>query len=302
MKKALFSLVLLFVAMMGEAQKTNIGDSTKFKIQFDYLNNYVYNGRADSLQSPYQITTATLHFGKNFYASFSADYLLINGQNRFDFFEIDLGHEYSIGKATTGEFYASKYFYNTNTNLINGDITANLGGTLSQDVGFAQINNNADMFFSSGTDIQYSLGISKSFDIESENGSWNFNPSINAIGSTLNYYESVVSRKINPNKGVKNRLSNLALPTVNITTTLQDKGFKLMASELSLPISYENSKWGFDFTMNYAIPFNAVKTNSVIKTTLSSGATTTSSVDSTPYAERNLKNVFYFQTGFFFKF
>jgi hypothetical protein len=302
MRKALLFIVLLCFGMLGNAQKSNNSDSSKFKIQFDYLNNYVYNGRTDSLTSPYQITTATLHFGKSFYASFSADYLLTNGQNRFDFFELDLGHEYSIGKNITGELYASKYMYNSNSNLLNGNISADLGATLNQDLGFIQLNHTADIFFSSGTDFQYSLGISKSMDIESENGSWNFSPSINAIGSTLSYYESVISRKLNPNKGVKNKLSGATLPTVNITTTLQDKGFKLMASEISLPISYENKTWGFNCTLNYAMPFNQVKTNSVIKTTLATGATTTSTVDSTPYSERNLKNVFYFQTGIFFKF
>ncbi len=300
--KKIFVLTLGIVSFLsGFAQKTKSSDSTQFKLQFDFLSNYVYNGRADSVTYPYQITTATLNFGKGLYTSFSADYLLANGQNRFDFFELDLGKEYSVGNNTSGEIYASKYFYSSNANVISGDITSDLGASLNHDFGLFQVNNTADIFFSGATDLQYTLGLSKSIDFESEQGTWNITPSINAIGTSLGYYESVVNRKLNPAKGVKTKLANANLPTVNITTTVQDKKFTLMASEFSLPISYDKKKWGFEFTPTYAMPFNSVTTNSIVKTT-TGGVTTTNTANSTPYSEKNLRNIFYVQAGIFFKF
>jgi hypothetical protein len=96
-------------------------------------------------------------------------------------------------------------------------------------------------------------------------------------------------------------LVNANLPTVNVVTTVQDKGFKLMATELSLPISYDSKQWGFEFTPTYAIPFNKVITSSIVTTTTSTGTTTLSN-NSTPYSERNLRSIFYLQAGVFFKF
>jgi hypothetical protein len=74
-----------------------------------------------------------------------------------------------------------------------------------------------------------------------------------------------------------------------------------MATELSLPISYESKQWGLEITPTYAFPFNKAITNSIVTTTSSSG-TTTSSNNSTPYSENNLRNIFYLQAGVFFKF
>jgi len=296
--KTTFALFFIGLTLTSFSQNSKQSDTSKFKFQIDYLNNYVYNGRSDSMKNPYFTPSANLHFGKGFYSSFSANYLMAKGENRFDFFELDLGKEYTIGKNTSGEIYGTKYFYSNNANVLNGDISADLGATLNQDLGIFEINNIADLFFSSGTDFQYELGISKLIEIESKEGTWSFTPSLNIIGSTLNYYESFTNRKLN--RGPKSKTQTL--PTVNTSTTVQDKGFKVMASELSVPLSYENKKWGFELTTTYALPFNPIKTNSIVKTTLANGTSTTNNIDSTPYSERNLKNEFYFQTGIFLKF
>ena len=293
-----FALLFIGFTLTTFSQNSKISDTTKFKFQIDYLNNYVYNGRSDSMMNPYITPSVNLHFGNGLYSSFSANYLMAKDENRFDFFELDLGKEYTIGKKTSGEIYGTKYFYSNNANVLNGDISADIGGTLNQDLGIFEINNTADLFFSSGTDIQYELGISKLIEVESENGTWSFTPSFNLIGSTLNYYESFTNRKLN--RGTKSKAQ--VLPTISSSTTVQDKGFKVMASELSIPLSYENKKWGFELTTTYALPFNPVKTHSIIKNTLANGTSTNNTIDSTPYSERNLKNVFYFQTGIFLKF
>lgn len=287
--------------LIGQSNfKNDTSSKPSFKIQIDYLNNYIYNGRADSIASPYQITTASANFGNGFYANFIANYLLTPNQRRFDFFELDLGYEYKLGKKMSGELYGSKYFYSNQSSLLNGDITSDFGATFNYDLGFFQFNNTADIFFSGKSDFQYMPVVEKSFEWGEENAKWEITPGIYSVFSSLNYYESVLTRKLTGQKGIKNALT----PSANVqsATTLLDKGFKLLDVECSIPISYQADKWGFQFTPTLAIPFHPIKTLTTNSVTLPSGVVNSNTIDSTPYFEKNLSNLFYFQIGFNYKF
>ena len=293
------SLLLLFVmiAVAGFSQKKGHADSTTFKIQIDYLNNYIYNGRADSLPYPYQITTATVNFANGLYASFSADYLLAQNEQRFDFSELDLGYAYSIGEKLSGEIYGSKYFYNSQAALLNGNISTDLGASVNYDLGFIQFNNTFDVFFSNKSDFQWTTGFEKSLSFSDKKGEWNITPSLYANISSINFYESEVTRKV----GIKNAKGKIPPNTGILSTTkVNDLGTKLMAIELGLPISYELEHFGFSFSPVFAMPFNKVTT-----TTTNINSTTNAlinTVNSTPYSELNLANRFYFQAGIYYKF
>jgi len=91
---------LFFCCFYGQlfSQEAVKPKTTSFKIQLDYLSDYIYNGRADSVKYPYQITTASVNFANGMYVNFGADYLLTQGEKRFDFFQLDLGYEFDINK------------------------------------------------------------------------------------------------------------------------------------------------------------------------------------------------------------
>lgn len=267
-------------------------DSTKFSIQFDYLSNYIYNGRADSLKSPYQITTASIHFANGVYTNLSANYLLTPGQHRFDFFELNVGYDYTLGKNISGQVYGAKYFYSGQTNLFNSDITSNIGGAFNIDLGGIQFNNELDVFFSSKADLQYTPGFEKTFSLSlADHKNWTITPTIYAEISSLNYYESSITRR-----GLKGPRQPIASGTTS-TTTLNSKGMKFLDLDFSIPINFESKNLSFSFTPTYVLPFNKVSTTTINKT-----PTNTVSFDSTPFAEKNLTNQFYFQIGLGYKF
>ncbi len=291
---------ILSIPLSLYAQDVNVNkEQTKFKVQFDYLSNYAYNGRVDSLKSPYQTTSATLNFASGLYLTGSANYLLESGQNRFDYFEFDLGYEYKLGEKLSGGVYGTKYFYSGNANLLNGNITSDIGATMNYDLGFLQFNNTFDLFFSNTSDFQYTPGFEKSFSIANQNGNWNITPGISANLSTVNYYESVIDRRLNA-KGPKGKLPNL--PSVTNVTKVNNGGFKLLDLEITVPISYEIGKWGFTFSPTLAIPKNPVYTTSYITTTSATGSANVLTNNSTPYSERNLKNTFFVQVGLSYTF
>ena len=287
-----FSFVLpLFIVSILQGQTKKSSDSTTFSIQVDYLSNYSYNGRVDSIKYPYQTTTASLHLANGLFSNFSASYLLTPGMKGFDFFELDLGYEYKIGKKIYGEIYGSKYFYSGGSNLINGNITSDIGASFNYDFTYFQFNNLLDVFFTNKSDIQFTPGVEKTIYFgNADNSSWSINPYLYCNFSTVNYYESNVTRRLNGPRGP--RAGPAIGPQLTSITVVQNKGFKLLNTDFSMPLSYENTHWLATFTPTYSIPFNKIETIS----------TNTIKVNSTPYSELHLNNQFFFQIGLTYKF
>ena len=296
-----FSFVLpLFIVSILQGQTKKSSDSTTFSIQVDYLSNYSYNGRVDSIKYPYQTTTASLHLANGLFSNFSASYLLTPGMKGFDFFELDLGYEYKIGKKIYGEIYGSKYFYSGGSNLINGNITSDIGASFNYDFTYFQFNNLLDVFFTNKSDIQFTPGVEKTIYFgNADNSSWSINPYLYCNFSTVNYYESNVTRRLNGPRGP--RAGPAIGPQLTSTTVVQNKGFKLLNTDFSMPLSYENKHWLATFTPTYSIPFNKIETISTNTITSATG-TTTNKVNSTPYSELHLNNQFFFQIGITYKF
>jgi len=296
-----FSFVLpLFIVSILQGQTKKSSDSTTFSIQVDYLSNYSYNGRVDSIKYPYQTTTASLHLANGLFSNFSASYLLTPGMKGFDFFELDLGYEYKIGKKIYGEIYGSKYFYSGGSNLINGNITSDIGASFNYDFTYFQFNNLLDVFFTNKSDIQFTPGVEKTIYFgNADNSSWSINPYLYCNFSTVNYYESNVTRRLNGPRGP--RAGPAIGPQLTSITVVQNKGFKLLNTDFSMPLSYENTHWLATFTPTYTIPFNKIETISTNTITSATG-TTTNKVNSTPYSELHLNNQFFFQIGVTYKF
>ena len=296
-----FSFVLpLFIVSILQAQTKKSSDSTTFSLQVDYLSNYSYNGRVDSIKYPYQTTTASLHLANGLFSNFSASYLLTPGMKGFDFFELDLGYEYKIGKKIYGEIYGSKYFYSGGSNLINGNITSDIGASFNYDFTYFQFNNLLDVFFTNKSDIQFTPGVEKTIYFgNADNSSWSINPYLYCNFSTVNYYESNVTRRLNGPRGP--RAGPAIGPQLTSTTVVQNKGFKLLNTDFSMPVSYENTHWLATFTPTYSIPFNKIETITTNTITGVTG-TTTNKVNSTPHSELHLNNQFFFQIGITYKF
>ena len=296
-----FSFVLpLFIVSILQAQTKKSSDSTTFSIQVDYLSNYSYNGRVDSIKYPYQTTTASLHLANGLFSNFSASYLLTPGMKGFDFFELDLVYEYKMGKKIYGEVYGTKYFYSGGSNLINGNITSDIGASFNYDFTYFQFNNLLDVFFTNKSDIQFTPGLEKTIYFgNADNSSWSINPYLYCNFSTVNYYESNVTRRLNGPRGP--RAGPAIGPQLTSTTVVQNKGFKLLNTDFSMPLSYENTHWLATFTPTYSIPFNKIETISTNTITSATG-TTTNKVNSTPYSELHLNNQFFFQIGVTYKF
>jgi hypothetical protein len=294
-------LASLLVAAQPMRKSIAKNDSTNFKIQTNYLSNYVYNGRSDSLKAPYFYTTATVNFTNGLYASFSLNYLLTPGQTGYDFSELDLGYYYYIGEKISGEVYGAKYFYSSGSNLLSGNISSDIGFTFNYELPFINFHNSFDVFFSNKADMQLVPGFEKEIMLNSTNhNTLSVTPAIYSSFSSLNFYESTISRRLNGIRNPKIKQPPTA-GTLQSTTTVNQKGFKLLSLELAMPVSYDTKNWNISLTPTYAIPFNKISTTSVNTSTIN-GISKKVTINSTPYSENNLANIFFFDIGITYKF
>jgi hypothetical protein len=143
-------------------------------------------------------------------------------------------------------------------------------------------------------------GIEKEIQLSSSNkNSLSITPSFYSSISSLNFYESVINRRL---QGIKNsKIQTPSLGTIQSNTTVDKKGFKLLDFELSLPINLELDKWNINLTPTYAMPFNKVTTTSA-NTSVVNGISKTVIVNSTPYSENHLANIFFFDFGITYNF
>jgi len=295
-------LIMVSCLLAQPMRKSKINnDSTSFTLQTNYLNNYVYNGRTDSLTAPYFYTTATVNFANGLYASFSLNYLLTPGQSGYDFSELDLGYNYTLGKKISGEIYGSKYFYSTGSNLLNGNISSDIGFTFNYDLTYLNFHNSFDVFFSNKADMQLVPGFEKEMTLNStKHNTISITPGFYGSFSSLNFYESTVNRRLNTIRNPKIKQPP-ASGTLQSTTTVDNKGFKFLDMEITLPISYDLKNWNISFIPTYAIPFNKITTTSVNTSTIN-GVSKTVKLNSTPYSETHLANIFFFDFGITYKF
>jgi len=295
MKKIHLLLLLLILTRTVFAQEK----TSNYSVGMNYLTNYVFNGRSDSLNMTYFIPSFTYE-NQNGLTLNSDIYFISNSANKgFDFLELNAEYEFDIYKKLSGGVNATKFFSNGKSDSFIGNLSYTLGGYLSQDLVFFELSSDFDLLKGSGySDIRISPGIEKTFSWEKGDRYFEINPSVYAVFSTLNYFEGYTNtRKINRLK------SGSILPTnTTVNTVVTNPGLTFLAYEIAMPFTFETSTYGISVQPTFAIPKNPIFTNEITTTTVGGRVINTSTVNDTPYSERNLTNLFYGQINLYLKF
>ena len=312
--KNLFKCILFFLFLsfhsIAQIKKTVVKDSLQtemkdsvpkksyFKFSASYLSNYVYNGRKDSITTPY-ITPSIGYFEKKgFSTSISGYYLTATNQHRFDFFSIDINYKHEFTDGFSGSLMANRTFYNKSSTSLSSNIKGNLGGNLDYDFGFLELFVEGDALFSQKTDFALAIELEHEFVIKSGADEFKITPTFDVNFSTLNYYEGYLNKKL----GKKMMQNNPNITSVNAITTVDNNRFTLLDYEFSLPMTYQTKQFVFFVTPTYAIPKNTIYTTTVTTTKLVGGVETVVTKNSTTTAERELKQNFFVEVGLYYKF
>lgn len=308
--KRYFILATFLLGSFWGFSQISLLDSTEtrpfaFTAGVNYLSNYVWNGRSDSLKTPYFIPTLTFKHENGL--SLSAELYFLNDgvSNGLDFSQLNASYELNLYKNFSGGINVTKFISRESSESVFGGLSYILGGFLNQDFGFLEVNVGVDALVGSGnTDIRLSPGIERTWEWGTEDKRFQISPSLYAIYSTLNYYEGFVNIK---NTNVRNRFkgrnpNGASQPTIVSSTIVRKPGLTFMTYELSVPFTFENKKMGISFIPTFAMPKNPVFTNEITKVTFPNKTSTSTTIDDTYYSELHLENIFYGQLNLYFKF
>lgn len=296
MLKHLLPALFLCCTIPAMAQKKPVMDSIKadadtteapysyFTASLDFVNNYVYVGRASSDIYPYLTPAVTYTHKSGFYVGGSLSFLTVKDSGQLDMGYLSLGYAKTFGNLETS-IDINKYWYNS-TSL---NPKANVGSdiTLNGAYDFGPVRASASVFtmFSAHTDWGSTLALDHSFYLLDE--ALEITPTLTMWAGTTKYlgkhYEKVFTpKRLNGN-------------SYTVAVDLSDATrFKVLDFELSLPITYSLGKWSFYAIPVYAMPVNAA--NAVVTITKPNGQQVNKN-----FTEK-LSNRFFFSLGVEYEF
>jgi len=250
MKKALFTLLLGGWLLTGYAQDDSAAAAAPAKsygkLSVSYLTNSVFNGRKDSLLTPYITPTLGYYDKSGFFADGAMSYLARTGIDGIDLVTLDAGYDFSIHKFD-GEIMGSKFFYNSNSTNTKSEVSGSLSASAAYDFGFIHPTLQGSLNFGKSTDYAVSFSLDHAF--YAANNNLVITPSLLVNASTQNYYGSYYNNR----KYAKLRKKVY----YDITADVSDASrFKLLDYECSVPIDYTVKKFTFSFIPAFAIPVN----------------------------------------------
>jgi hypothetical protein len=270
----------------------SLPDSTRkhsyFELGVHYQSDNVFMGRKDSVPMPYTIPMVTYNHRSGLYFSLSAAWLKTTTENRIDVVTMEGGYAFKAGHYS-GDFTASKYFYNSESVSITSGIQSSLSYQNSYNLGFIRPVLTGTLDFGENVDLEGSFGLEHKWKLLDDD--LEITASFMANGSTLNFYDNYYKEK----KFKKVNKKKTVTGTETITgTVINPSAFRILDYEFSAPISYALGDFTFSFTPSYAMPVNPSKTQVV--TVLSTGGSTTK------MQVEKLSNTFFFTAGVSFEF
>jgi hypothetical protein len=294
MKRTTISFLLCTLVFSAFAQEDSAKESAPaapslksyFSAGLGYLSNSIYNGRKDSVATPYITPTIGYYDKSGFFISGS--YLAKSGSSRIDLFNIEAGYDFNIGNFD-GEISANKSFYNSSSNNVKSQITGSVFASGGYDFTFIKPTFEAGINFGTKSDYLVAFGLEHTF--YAANDKLQITPGFLGNGSTQNYYGSYYNKR-----KVGGKRKNAGI-TYDVTAEVEDASkFKMLDYEFSLPFIYAvNKKFTFILTPVYAVPVNPAVVITQLK------AETTGNI-TTKTATETISNTFYCSFGVSYKF
>jgi len=297
MKRTIISFLLCAPVFSAFAQDTQ-GDTTAqkpaiapvksyFSATLGFLSNSVYNGRKDSVATPYITPVIGYYHTSGFFIDGSLSYLSRAGSSRIDLFNIEAGYDFYLGNFD-GEVAANKSFYNSSSTNVSSGITGSVFASGGYDFIYIKPTIEAGINFGSKPDYLMAFGLEHSFYRLKDK--LQITPRFGANGSTQNYYGSYYSKRTARNKKKNNGV------VYEVTASVEDAAaFKMLDYQFSLPVSYTiNKKFTLSLSPVYVLPVNPALVTVQLKPLTGDNTITRTTAEIT-------SNTFYFSFGMSYK-
>jgi len=254
------------VNVWGQTKPAPAKESTSYvEIAANYLSNAVYGGRKDSAVISYIRPSIGYHHKSGAYINAELAYLLSAGsENHIDLFSLNGGYDFSIGDKIDAGLYGSKFFYSDASYAVLSELTADAGFYAGLNAGIISFSTGFDMLFSQKADMTANFGISHKFEWKIKEGDFSIAPQALVNAGTQHFYTSYYLNRKFPTGNGKGRgrlqktgSGNNSNGSGSVQVSYNNQ-FSVLDYELSVPFKYEQKKWSFYLTPNFAIPVNPV--------------------------------------------
>mgnify|MGYP000494981440 CR=1 FL=1 len=290
-------LLLISTVLYSQNEKDTFSiknnEKSYVSIDFNFISDAVFMGRKDSIAAPYLYPSITYHHNSGLYGKGSFSYLTKSNESRIDLFLTTIGIDFT-NKKFSGDFSATKYFFNSDSYNIISEVEADITGILRYDFDVFNVSVMASNYFSKNSQSDFFLSSEISHDFITSNNKFQISPTIGVHFGSQNFYQEYVINKQIKQTGTGTGSGNgmgTGTGTVDTTTTVteivieESEKFKAMAIELSLPIWYIDNSFTISFLPVLAIPQS--ETNIIVNDT---------------FQKENLKETFYLMIGIGYRF
>jgi len=223
---------------------------SQFKLSVNYNSNLNYYGRTDSLRSSGFFPSAELWFNKNFYIN-AALVFVNNASTSFDYAGtlVTAGYQFiSDDKKWFGNAYLAKPFYESNSQLVQSALKAQMAFSLTNLNKILNITGGADVKFSDKVDFGVTGGLDHIFRKQfADNSVLVVDPSAYLFAGTQQFANSYYKRR-----------NFLFFPGVGQTVAEEVKNFNVLSYEFSILVIYAKGKFQLLFTPAFVIPQNLI--------------------------------------------
>ncbi len=240
------------------------------KLTLNYLTNSVYNGRQDSLKTPYLTPMLGYYAKSGFFVDGSFSYLTRSGSNRIDLATIDMGYDFSAGNFD-GEVMGSKYYYNSASTNVKSEISSSLAASAAYDFGFIHPTLLGTLNFGKSTDYALMFSLDHAFYAAHDN--LVITPTVLMNASTQNYYASYYNNR-------KYKVKKKTYLEINADVAQASK-FKPLDYEFTMPVDYTVKDFTFSFLPSFAIPVNPAVVTVTAKASAGSATITRTATEKT---------------------
>ncbi len=273
-----------------------------WKADISFLSNSVYNGRKDSLATPYLTPTLGYYHKSGLYAEASTSILTSSYAVRPDLSILDAGYNFDMGKNGSGSISASKYFVSKKSISVKSELQGSIDADAAYNIKrVAKISAGASYLFSSGKpDVLLYGSLSHEWNW-GKDSNWSIEPAFTSNIGSQNYFDNYQQSRTRKTGGRTTTPTQVGYYTTISILSLNPRRFVLLDYELSAPLYYDTKKWGAYIIPTFAIPQNP-DTYSITTATVRKyrDGTTDTPVVRQFQSPENIQNSFYAQIGVYF--
>ncbi|GGK45781.1 MULTISPECIES: hypothetical protein [Flavobacteriaceae] len=281
MKALKFLFIILFVlctsSIFGQIKKKSYVSTA-----INYISDAVFMGRKDSIAAPYLYPSIAYHHKSGFYGKGSFSYLTQPDESRIDLYLFTAGFDFKKNKLS-GDFSATKYFFNNASYNVISEVTADISASLSYDFKILNLTVNASNYLSNNENSDLFLSSEISHDFLTSNNKFQISPTAGIYLGSQNFYDAYyINSRI---RDRKNNDPENTTQTVIETVIEESESFNLMAIEVSLPMWYSKNSITASFLPVLVFPQHEA-----------------SILNDDTVVKEELENVFYWMVGLSYRF